>query len=83
MDWSVLSLWEWQAMTIITVLSAGLAWWTKRRFFRATAWGCVAVLMLSSALLETSGPWVTFLGIIIGSVFLLLMTRQILDPATD
>ncbi|PTX51495.1 hypothetical protein C8P63_13327 [Melghirimyces profundicolus] len=82
MDWSVLSLWEWQAMTGITVLSAGLAWWTKRRLFRATAWGSIAVIVLASALME-SGPWLTFAGIVLGAVFLLLMSKQILQPIKE
>lgn len=83
MDWTILSLWEWQAISVITVLSAGLAWWTKRRVFRATAWGSVSALVLAFALLDSSGPMFTVGGIIMGAVFLLLMSKQILEPTGD
>ncbi|SMO73613.1 hypothetical protein [Melghirimyces algeriensis] len=83
MDWSVLTMWEWQAVTGLTVLSAGLAWWTKRRMFRAVAWGSIAVLVLSASFLESSGPGITFGGGMIGAVFLLLMAKQILEPSED
>ncbi|OYD07512.1 hypothetical protein [Paludifilum halophilum] len=83
MDWSVLTLWEWQAMTTVTLLSAGLAWWTKRRLFRATALGGIAVILLSVSLWDLVSPGWTLLGISGGALLLLLMAKQILEPARD
>ena len=82
-DWSFLSLWEWQAMSVILVLSSSLAWVTKRRLFRAVAWGSIASLVLAFAILDSPGPLLTVAGIILGAICLLLMSKQILEPVRD
>ncbi|EGK09065.1 hypothetical protein HMPREF9374_3120 [Desmospora sp. 8437] len=79
-DWSFFFLWEWQAMSVILVMSSSLALVTKRRLFRAVAWGSVASLVLAFAILDSSGPVLTVAGIILGAICLLLMSKQILEP---
>lgn len=83
MDWSVLMLWEWQVMMVITAVSAGMAWWRKRRIFQVLAIGGTAVLILSISLWEPSSPLKLLSGIIPCAFFLLWMAKLILEPLDD
>lgn len=80
MDWSVLMLWEWQVMMVITAVSAGMAWWRKGRIFQVLAIGGTAVLILSISLWEPSSPLKLLPGIILCAFFLLWMAKIILEP---
>ncbi|GGE09612.1 hypothetical protein GCM10011571_08650 [Marinithermofilum abyssi] len=82
-DWSVASLWEWQAMTILTLLSAGLAWWTKRRLFSVIALGGVTAIVLAVSLWEPFPLWFTVVGITLAGSLLLWITKMILEPTEE
>lgn len=79
-EWPLFALLEWQIMTGLTLLSAVLGWWTKRRWMQIIALGGISVLILSVSLREPVRPVTTLSGIIIGSSTLLWMAKKILEP---
>ncbi|PTM57498.1 hypothetical protein [Desmospora activa] len=80
MDWSMIGMWEWHVMSGLTVVSAALAWWTKRRLFRVVAIAGLTAIVLALAIWDSVHPLWTVAGILIGASLLLLMTKWVLEP---
>lgn len=80
MDWSMIGMWEWQVMSGLTIVSAGLAWWTKQRFFKVVTIASLTAIVLGLALWDSVHPLWTVIGILIGASLMLLMTKWILEP---
>lgn len=80
MEWSMIWMWEWQAMSGLTLISAALAWWTRRRLFRVVAVAGLTVMVFALALWDSVHPLWTVSGILIGASLLLVIAKWILEP---
>lgn len=79
-EWPFFSILEWQIMTLLTLFSAMLSWWKKRRWMKILSLACISVLILSVSFREPIRPGLLLPGIFLGFLTLLYMAKKILEP---